>query len=101
MSVRVPVVGIGADGLPGLAPASRAVLEEAGAIHGAPRQLAGLRVGDRARPGDAAGLPRVAADLNARSALSVMLREGAEAVAVVDEQGQVRGVVGWQALEQA
>lgn len=40
MSVRVPVVGIGADGLPGLAPASRAVLEEAGAIHGAPRQLA-------------------------------------------------------------
>ena len=65
------------------------------------RQLAGLRVGDLARPGDAAGLPRVAADLNARSALSVMLREGAEAVAVVDEQGQVRGVVGWQALEQA
>ena len=65
------------------------------------RQLAGLRVGDLARPGDAAELPRVAADLNARSALSVMLREGAEAVAVVDEQGQVRGVVGWQALEQA
>ncbi|WP_288401899.1 ABC transporter ATP-binding protein [uncultured Deinococcus sp.] len=65
------------------------------------RQLAGLRVGDLARPGDAGGLPRVTADLNARSALSVMLREGAEAVAVVDEQGQVRGVVGWQALEQA
>ena len=65
------------------------------------RQLAGLRVGDLARPGDAAGLPRVAADLNARSALSVMLREGAEAVAVVDSEGQVRGVVGWQALEQA
>ena len=65
------------------------------------RQLAGLRVGDLARPGDAAGLPRVAADLNARSALSVMLREGAEAVAVVDGEGQVRGVVGWQALEQA
>src|SRR5699024_12717983 len=40
VSVRVPVVGIGAGGLPGLAPASRAVLEEAGAIHGAPRQLA-------------------------------------------------------------
>ncbi|MFC5847303.1 ABC transporter ATP-binding protein [Deinococcus petrolearius] len=65
------------------------------------RQLAGLRVGDLARPGDAAGLPRVAADLNARSALSVMLREGAKAVAVVDSEGQMRGVVGWQALEQA
>ncbi|KQR22966.1 ABC transporter ATP-binding protein [Deinococcus sp. Leaf326] len=65
------------------------------------RQLAGLRVGDLARPGDATGLPHVSATLNARSALSVMLREGTEAVAVVDDQGQVRGVVGWQALEQA
>lgn len=40
VSAPVPVVGIGADGLPGLAPASRAVLAGAGTIHGAPRQLA-------------------------------------------------------------
>lgn len=39
MSAPVPVVGIGADGLPGLSPRSRAVLEAASAIHGSPRQL--------------------------------------------------------------
>ena len=39
MTARIPVVGIGADGLPGLPPASREVLESATAIHGSPRQL--------------------------------------------------------------
>ena len=39
MTTRIPVVGIGADGLPGLAPASREVLESASAIYGSPRQL--------------------------------------------------------------
>lgn len=47
MSAPVPVVGVGADGLDGLAPRSRRVLEAATAIHGSPRQLelvAGLGV---------------------------------------------------------
>ena len=39
MSAPVPVVGIGADGLDGLAPRSRVVLEAASEIHGSPRQL--------------------------------------------------------------
>ncbi len=56
------------------------------------RELAGFRAGQLARPGDAGGLPRVDANLDARSALAVMLREGREAVAVV-ENGAPRGVL--------
>jgi precorrin-6Y C5,15-methyltransferase (decarboxylating) len=39
MSPRVVVVGIGADGLAGLAPASRVELERATVVYGSPRQL--------------------------------------------------------------
>lgn len=65
------------------------------------RQLAGLTAGELAQPGEAAGLPQVASHLNARSALSVMLRERSGAVAVVATDGQVQGVLSWQALENA
>ncbi len=66
------------------------------------RQLAGVKVKALMQPSDAqrsAGLPHVPADLNARSALSIMLREGTEALAVVGEDGQVLGVITWRALE--
>lgn len=52
---RIPVVGIGVDGLAGLAPRSLDVLRAATAIHGSPRQLALLDVGD----GGIAEIPRV------------------------------------------
>ena len=65
------------------------------------RQLAGLRAGSLARAGDASGLPQVSASLDARSALSVMLRERAEAVAVVGEGGQISGVLSFHDLERA
>lgn len=65
------------------------------------RQLAGLRAITLARPGDATGLPQVDGQLNARSALSVMLRERAPGVAVLGPDGQVKGVLTWQTLEQA
>lgn len=48
MTAPVPVVGIGADGLAGLAPRSREVLEAATTIHGSPRQLE--LVSDLGRP---------------------------------------------------
>ncbi len=63
------------------------------------RQLAGVPAGSLARSGDGAGLPRVSASLNARSALSVMLREHAEAVAVTGEDGEVSGVLSFHDLE--
>ncbi|WP_420594974.1 ABC transporter ATP-binding protein [Deinococcus sp.] len=65
------------------------------------RQLAGLRAGSLARAGDASGLPQVSASLDARSALSVMLRERAEAVAVVGAGGQISGVLSFHDLERA
>lgn len=43
------IIGIGEDGLSGLAPASRAVLEEADIVFGGPRHLALARVGERGR----------------------------------------------------
>ncbi|WP_161881225.1 ABC transporter ATP-binding protein [Deinococcus alpinitundrae] len=63
------------------------------------RQLAGVRAGALARAGDGSGLPQVSASLNARSALSVMLRERAEAVAVTGEDGQISGVLSFHDLE--
>ena len=65
------------------------------------RQLAGLRAGKLSHAGDASGLPRVSAALDARSALSVMLRERSEALAVTDEAGEVSGVLSWADLESA
>jgi osmoprotectant transport system ATP-binding protein len=65
------------------------------------RQLAGIEVSALARAGDATGLPSIAGHLNARSALSLMLREHAQAVAVLDEAGKVLGVLDWQTLEAA
>ncbi|AWN21938.1 amino acid ABC transporter ATP-binding protein [Deinococcus irradiatisoli] len=65
------------------------------------RQLAGVRSAALARRGDGAGLPQVSGQLDARSALSVMLRERAEAVAVMGEDGQVSGVLSFHDLEQA
>ncbi|TSA88019.1 ABC transporter ATP-binding protein [Deinococcus detaillensis] len=64
------------------------------------RQLAGVRAGTLARAGDGTGLPQVSAQLDARSALSVMLRERAEAVAVTGEDGQISGVLSFHDLEQ-
>ena len=61
------------------------------------RQMAGRRIANFVRPGAAAGLPQVSAALDARSALSVLLREGADALAVCDGE-QVLGVVGWADL---
>ena len=43
MSAPIPVVGIGADGLDGLAPASRETLAGASALYGSARQLALVR----------------------------------------------------------
>ncbi|WP_293913524.1 ABC transporter ATP-binding protein [Deinococcus sp.] len=65
------------------------------------RQLAGVPAGRLARPGDAHGLPQISQDLNARSALSVMLRERVDTLAVTDESGQVSGVLSWSDLERA
>ncbi len=65
------------------------------------RQLAGIRADALMVAGDATGLPKIVGHLNARSALSVMLREKTEAVAVTAEDGTVKGVLNWQALEQA
>ena len=62
------------------------------------RQLAGRRAGDFAHPGDPSGLPTVEADLNARSALGIMLREGSDALAVT-EAGQPIGVLRWSDLQ--
>ena len=67
------------------------------------RQLAGRRAGELARPAapgqNVQNLPRVERMLDARSALSVMLRERTEAVAVMDGE-QVRGVLNWHDLGQ-
>jgi len=63
------------------------------------RQLAGVQAGALARAGDGSGLPQVSASLDARSALSVMLREHAEAVAVMGEDGQISGVLSFHDLE--
>ncbi|WP_221091575.1 ABC transporter ATP-binding protein [Deinococcus aquaedulcis] len=62
------------------------------------RQLAGQPVSAFLRPGPAApGGPAVDAALNARSALSVMLREGQD-VLTVTQQGQPVGTVHWTDL---
>jgi osmoprotectant transport system ATP-binding protein len=62
------------------------------------RQLAGRRAADFARPGDPTGLPTVDAQLDARSALGIMLREGADALAVT-QAGQPIGVLRWSDLQ--
>ena len=65
------------------------------------RQLAGVRSGNLARPGDGHDLPQISQELDARSALSVMLRERVDTLAVTDESGQVSGVLSWSDLESA
>ncbi|EYB69505.1 ABC transporter [Deinococcus phoenicis] len=61
------------------------------------RQLAGRAAAEFVRPGDPAGLPRIADTLDARSALGVMLREGSDALAVLRE-GVPLGVLRWDDL---
>ncbi|UBV42555.1 ABC transporter ATP-binding protein [Deinococcus taeanensis] len=62
------------------------------------RQLAGRPVSAFMRPGlPSPSAPQVDAALNARSALSVMLREGSDVLAVV-QGGQVLGMVAWADL---
>ncbi len=64
------------------------------------RQLLGLQIDQFMVAGDATGLPRVSAKANVRSALSTMLKEKVQTVAVTDQTGKVLGVVNWQTLEQ-
>ncbi|ANE42543.1 ABC transporter ATP-binding protein [Deinococcus puniceus] len=64
------------------------------------RQLAGRRAADFARPGDPTGLPSVDAQLDARSALGIMLREGSDALAVTDA-GRPTGILRWSDLQTA
>jgi osmoprotectant transport system ATP-binding protein len=62
------------------------------------RQLAGRNVTEFLTPGSGrAGLPTIEAGLNARSALSVMLREGSDALNVTRD-GEPLGTVTWAAL---
>lgn len=62
------------------------------------RQLAGRRVAEFMVPGPAAGsLPTVDEGLNARSALSIMLRDGTDTLGVT-RQGEPIGTVRWEAL---
>ena len=67
------------------------------------RQLAGVPASALVLPAPAglalAELPQISGSLSARSALSLMLQEGHEQVAVTGEGGQVLGVLNWQALE--
>ena len=67
------------------------------------RQLAGVPASALVLPAPTglalADLPRISGSLSARSALSLMLQEGHEQVAVTGEGGQVLGVLNWQALE--
>ncbi|AIZ46100.1 amino acid ABC transporter ATP-binding protein [Deinococcus radiopugnans] len=65
------------------------------------RQLAGLTASQLAQPGDATGLPQIDGTLNVRSALSVMLGQRSDALAVLDADGQIEGVLTWQMLEAA
>ncbi|GGL81826.1 ABC transporter ATP-binding protein [Deinococcus aerolatus] len=65
------------------------------------RQLAGLTASQLAQPGDGTGLPQISGSLNVRSALSVMLGQRSDALAVLDADGQVQGVLTWQMLEAA
>lgn len=65
------------------------------------RQLAGLTASQLAQPGDATGLPQIDGTLNVRSALSVMLGQRSDALAVLDADGQVQGVLTWEMLEEA
>jgi osmoprotectant transport system ATP-binding protein len=64
------------------------------------RQLAAISAASLAVAGDATGLPSVSGRLNARSVLSLMLRQKAQAVAVRDDAGVVLGVVDRQRLEE-
>ncbi|WP_034385893.1 ABC transporter ATP-binding protein [Deinococcus sp. YIM 77859] len=61
------------------------------------RQLAGHVAAEFVRPGDPSGLPTVEGNLNARSALAIMLREGSDALAVT-QSGTVLGVLHWEDL---
>ncbi|MFC4456594.1 ABC transporter ATP-binding protein [Deinococcus sonorensis] len=61
------------------------------------RQLAGVPVRDLVEPGDAAGLPRIEAATNARTAIALMLRAG-QAQAAVWDGDRLLGVVGWPQL---
>ncbi|WP_295820153.1 ABC transporter ATP-binding protein [uncultured Deinococcus sp.] len=62
------------------------------------RQLAGRRVAEFMVPGPAAQtLPSVDEGLNARSALSIMLRDGTDTLGVT-RQGEPIGTVRWEAL---
>jgi osmoprotectant transport system ATP-binding protein len=65
------------------------------------RQLAAINASVLARAGDAVSLPAVSGNLNARSVLSLMLREKTQAVGVVDESGAVLGILELSDLEAA
>ncbi|GGJ29254.1 ABC transporter ATP-binding protein [Deinococcus roseus] len=60
-------------------------------------QLAGLVLGGLVQPGTSAGMPVLSATDHARTALSIMLRDGIEAVAV-QEGNHILGVVRYQDL---
>lgn len=64
------------------------------------RQLSGLRAADLMQPptSGVAGLPRILGTHSARAALSTMLREQSQALAVTDAEGRVIGLLSWQAL---
>lgn len=67
------------------------------------RQLAGVPVRQFARPagaGEAAGLPRIEASTNTRTALALMLRAGSEQAAILDGE-TLLGVVGFSDLVRA
>ncbi|GAA5513758.1 vitamin B12 import ATP-binding protein BtuD [Deinococcus carri] len=63
------------------------------------RQLAGRRAAEFVRPGPAGDLPAVDGELDARSALGVMLREGTGTLAVT-RAGVPLGVLRWEDLGQ-
>jgi osmoprotectant transport system ATP-binding protein len=64
------------------------------------RQLAGVPVRHFARAGDAAGLPRIGADTNTRTALALMLRAGSEGAAIWEDERPL-GVVSFGDLLRA
>lgn len=64
------------------------------------RQLAGRHAAEFMTPGETGSYPRLDADTDARTALSVMLREGTDALTLTQE-GQPVGVLRWAALRDA
>ena len=64
------------------------------------RQLAGVPVRHFVRPGESAGLPRIEADTNTRTALALMLRAGSEAAAIWEDERPL-GVVSFGDLLRA